>query len=92
MPTTENRYLYCMNDPIGYYDHGGDRADEGSGVPEKIKTSTSASKAISDTSAASLKAEQLAIRKINSANQQLDNALKNAVLIRTIQTMPQNKL
>ena len=44
--TTENRYLYCMNDPIGYYDRGGDRADEGSGVPKKVTPSTSAKKVV----------------------------------------------
>jgi len=38
MPISQNRYFYCANDPIGYYDHGGDRFDEGSGLPENAIT------------------------------------------------------
>ena len=80
MPTTENRYLYCMNDPIGYYDRGGDRADEGSGVPKKVTPSTSVKTAapFSEDTAQSLRQEQFAIRKINSANRQLDATLRSA--------------
>ena len=46
MPTSQDRYLYCVNDPIGYYDHGGDRAEEGSGAPKKVTPSTSAKKVV----------------------------------------------
>lgn len=38
-PTTQNRYLYCINDPIGYYDRSGNRVDEDAGKPKKGTTS-----------------------------------------------------
>ena len=36
MPTSQDRYLYCVNDPIGYYDRSGNRVDEDSGGPKKV--------------------------------------------------------
>ena len=44
MPTSQNRYLYCVNDPIGYYDRSGNRVDEDAGKPKKVKPRTSANK------------------------------------------------
>ena len=38
-PTTQNRYLYCVNDPIGYYDRSGNRVDEDVGKPKKVTSS-----------------------------------------------------
>ena len=75
MPTSQNRYLYCVNEPIGYYDRGGDRFDEGSGVPKKVTPSNNASKTIpfSEDSAQSQRQEQFALQKIKSANRQLEN-------------------
>ena len=43
MPTSQNRYLYCVNDPIGYYDRSGNRVDEDVGKPKKETTSRIAS-------------------------------------------------
>ena len=44
MPTSQNRYLYCINDPIGYCDRSGNRVDEDAGKPKKVKPRTSATK------------------------------------------------
>jgi len=83
MPTSQNRYLYCVNEPIGYYDRGGHRFDEGSGVPQKIKTSTPV-KDVEEIvpsfgdSAQELRREQLALQKIKTANRQLENTLASA--------------
>ncbi len=80
---SQNRYLYCVNEPIGYYDRGGHRFDEGSGVPQKITTSTPA-KDVEDVvpsfgdSAQELSREQLALQKIKTANRQLENTLASA--------------
>ena len=76
MPTSQNRYLYCVNEPIGYYDRGGHRFDEGSGVPQKITTSTPVKDVEEDLpsfgdSAQELRREQLALQKIKTANRQL---------------------
>ena len=38
-PTTQNRYLYCVNEPVGYYDRSGNRVDEDPFVPKKVTTS-----------------------------------------------------
>ena len=75
-PLSLNRYLYCMNDPIGYYDRSGNRVDEDAGKPKKVTPCTNASKAIpfSGDSAQSQRQEQFAIQKIKSANRQLENA------------------
>lgn len=75
MPTSQNRYLYCVNEPVGYYDRGGDRFDEGSGVPKKVTPNNNASKTIpvSEDSAQSQRQEQFALQKIKSANRQLAN-------------------
>ena len=80
MPTSQNRYLYCVNDPIGYYDRSGNRVDEDAGKPKKVTPSTNVKTAVpfSEDTAQSLRQEQFAIRKINSANRQLDTALRNA--------------
>ena len=43
MPTSQNRYLYCVNDPIGYYDRSGNRAGE-EGIAKKVTPRTSANK------------------------------------------------
>ena len=43
-PLSLNRYLYCVNDPIGYYDRSGNRVDEDVGKPKKVKPRTSANK------------------------------------------------
>ena len=40
MPTSQNRYLYCVNEPIGYYDRSGNRVDEDAGRPRKVKPET----------------------------------------------------
>ena len=41
MPISQNRYLYCVNDPIGYYDRSGNRVDEDAGKPKKVTSSKS---------------------------------------------------
>ena len=43
-PTTQNRYLYCVNEPVGYYDRSGNRVDEDTGKPKKLTSSTSKAK------------------------------------------------
>ena len=79
MPTSQNRYLYCVNDPIGYYDRSGNRAGE-EGIAKKVTPSTYVKTAVpfSEDTAQGLRQEQFAIRKINSANRQLDATLRSA--------------
>ena len=78
MPTSQNRYLYCVNDPSGYYDRSGNRAGE-EGIAKKVTPSTSVKTAapFSEDTAQGLRQEQFAIRKINSANRQLDATLRS---------------
>ena len=45
MPTSQNRYLYCVNEPVGYYDRSGNRVDEDAGKPKKVKPGTNVKKA-----------------------------------------------
>ena len=80
MPTSQNRYLYCVNEPVGYYDRSGNRVDEDAGKPKKVTPGTNVKKTVpfSEDTAQSLRQEQFAIQKINSANRQLDTALRNA--------------